>query len=104
MHFTKSNIILSIAAALTFVAAVYYYFFYNKDTGSAVVAASPASNAELDFVNLTGQISSITFDSHIFTDPRFTRLIDIHTIVVPEASGRRDPFAAVAGGVTTAKK
>lgn len=104
MHFTKSNIILSIAAALTFVGAVYYYFFYNKDTGAAVVAASPASNAELDFVNLTGQISSISFDAHIFSDPRFTRLVDIHTIVVPEASGRRDPFAAVPGAATPAKK
>jgi hypothetical protein len=100
MHLTKSNIILIVAASLTFVAAVYYYFFYNKDTGSAVVATAPASAAELDFVNLAGQIDSISFDPGIFSDPRFMRLTDIHTIVVPESSGRRDPFAALSGTAT----
>jgi hypothetical protein len=96
-HFTKSNIVLAVVAGLTFVGAIYYYFFYNKDTGSAVTAAAPASSAELDFVNLAGQIDTISFDPAIFSDPRFTRLTDIHTIVVPEASGRRDPFAILSG-------
>ncbi|KND50355.1 MAG: hypothetical protein AB202_01725 [Parcubacteria bacterium C7867-007] len=97
MHLTKSNIILAIAAGLTFVAAVYYYFFYNRDTGPAVVATAPASAAELDFLNLVVQIDSISFNTAIFSDPRFTSLTDIHTIVVPEAAGRRDPFAALPG-------
>lgn len=97
MHLTKSNIILAIAAGLTFIAAVYYYFFYNKDTGGAVVATAPASQAELDFVNLAGQIDSISFDQTIFSDPRFMRLVDIHTVVVPEPTGRRDPFATLPG-------
>ncbi|MDB5265550.1 MAG: hypothetical protein JWM39_263 [Parcubacteria group bacterium] len=103
MHLTKSNIILAVVAGLTLIAAVYYYFFYNKDTGSAVVATAPASAAELDFVNLTGQISTISFDTRIFSDPRFTRLVDIHTVVVPETAGRRDPFAPLTGTATTGK-
>lgn len=101
MHLTKSNIILSVAAGLTLLAAVYYYFFYNKDTGPAVTTSAPASSAELDFVNLTGQIANISFDPKIFSDPRFTRLVDIHTVVVPEATGRRDPFANLAGAAAT---
>jgi hypothetical protein len=103
MHLTKSNIILAVVAGLTFVGAIYYYFFYNKDTGSAVVASAPASAAELDFVNLAGQINSISFDTSIFSDTRFTRLTDIHTIIVPEAVGRRDPFAGLSGSVATKK-
>jgi hypothetical protein len=101
MHLTKSNIILSIFAGLTLVAAIYYYFFYNKDSGPAVIETPAASAAELDFVNLVGQIDSISFDTSIFSDPRFIALTDIHTIVVPEASGRRDPFASI--GATAAK-
>ncbi len=103
MHLTKSNIILAIAAGLTFVAAIYYYFIYNHDTGSAVVAGAPASAAEQDFVNLAGQINSISFDTTIFSDPRFTRLTDIHTIIVPEVAGRRDPFATISGAASSAK-
>lgn len=97
MHFTRSNIILIAAAALTFFAAVYYYGFYNKDTGSAVIPVGPASEAELDFVNLAGQIDSITFDTSIFSDSRFISLTDIRTTVVPETAGRRDPFAPLSG-------
>ncbi|SRR6266481_8250245 len=104
MHITKSNIVLVIVAGLTFIGAVYYYFFYNKDTGPAVEMTAPASAAELDFVNLTGQISSITFNPQIFSDPRFTRLVDIHTVVVPEISGRRDPFADISGIAAPKKK
>jgi hypothetical protein len=97
MHLTRSNIILIACAALTFLAAVYYYGFYNKDTGSAVIPVGPASDAELDFVHLAGQIDNITFNTSVFSDPRFTSLVDIHTAVVPETSGRRDPFAAIQG-------
>lgn len=97
MHLTKSNIILAVIAGLTLVAAIYYYGFYNKDNGPAVVETAPASAAELDFVNLVGQIDSISFDTSIFSDPRFMALTDIHTIVVPETSGRRDPFAPLSG-------
>ena len=93
MKLTKSNIILGIVAGLTLVAAVYYYFFYNKNTGPAIVSTAPASAAELDFVNLVSQIDSISFNTAIFQDPKFIKLLDIHTIVVPESSGRRDPFA-----------
>lgn len=99
MHLSKSNIILAVAAGLTFIAAVYYYAFYNKDTGPAVVEGTAASSAELDFINLQGQIVNITFDASIFSDPRFTRLTDIHTIIVPEPAGRRDPFAGFPGAV-----
>jgi hypothetical protein len=103
MHLTRSNIILIIVAAITFLSAVYYYGFYNKDTGSAVVPVGPASDAQLDFVNLAGQVDSITFDTSLLTDPRFTRLVDIRTTIIPEVTGRHDPFAAIPGTVVPTK-
>ena len=100
MHLTRSNIILGIVALLTLAAAVYYYGFYNKSTGSAVIETPAATAAELDFVNLAGQIDSISFDQSIFSNPQFAALRDIRTVVVPEPSGRRDPFATIPGTPT----
>lgn len=103
MQLTKSNIILAVIGGLTVIAAIYYYGFYNKDSGPAVIASSEASSAESDFIRLQGQIINITFDQDIFSDPRFTRLTDIHTVIVPEAAGRRDPFAPLAGAAAIKK-
>lgn len=64
------------------------------ETSSQVVSSSDITNdAEAQFVTLSAQLVPLSFDTSILTDPRFTSLVDLHTIVLPEAIGRRDPFA-----------
>ena len=66
------------------------------DTSNEVVSTSDISNdAEAQFVTLSAQLVPLSFDTTILTDSRFTSLIDLHTIVLPEAIGRRDPFAPI---------
>lgn len=66
------------------------------DTSSEVVSTSDVGNdAEAQFVTLSAQLVPLSFDTSILTDSRFTSLIDLHTIVLPEAIGRRDPFAPI---------
>lgn len=94
---TKNNIILGILGLLLIAAALYLLF--GKGDTSAVITASdsPTSVAEQTFLNLTAQINPIEFESSILSDPRFMSLQDLKTAIIPESSGRLDPFAPLSG-------
>ena len=57
----------------------------------------------MQFQTLVGELQPITFDTAVFSDPRFNALVDISTPVTPQPPGRLDPFAPV-GTVATAGK
>ncbi len=72
------------------------YLLFGRQTGDAVLTnEGPASAAEMTFINLTSKIDPVTFDTGILEDPRFKRLKDIRTVIIPEVSGRTDPFASL---------
>ncbi len=96
----KSTKILYGAAAIVFLGAAYYYFIFNKDSGAAVDSNSvAASSAEISFISLIGQIDPISFDVSVLSNPKFTQLQDIRIAVIPEPSGRKDPFSPYAGAI-----
>lgn len=80
-----------IALLLLVVAA--YLLFGRETSGGVTVDEGPASAAELTFINLAAKIDPVTFGTDILEDPRFKRLQNIRTAIIPEASGRPDPFA-----------
>ena len=92
---TQKTIIATVIVILGILVPAYFLISSTPATSSdAVVTASvPTSDAEAQFVNLSAQLVPLTFDTTILTDPRFTSLVDLHTVVLPEATGRRDPFA-----------
>lgn len=93
MNDSRSVAILIIIGLLILGAAAYLFMNQNQ-LGSAVATLSgPASGAEETFVRLTSQIDPVELDTSILSDPRFTSLEDIRTAIIPEASGRPDPFA-----------
>ena len=92
----RRTLYLYICAGIVLAGAIYYYFFFNQDTGSAAVSTTTeASQAEISFITLVGKIDPIRFDTTILSDPRFLRLQDIRTVIVPEPAGRKDPFAPI---------
>lgn len=93
MTISKTTIILA-AAGILVLAAAWYVTFGAPDPAEVVSAdAAPANQAELTFLGLTARIDPVEFDTSILEDPRFKALRDIRTTIVPEASGRPDPFA-----------
>lgn len=97
---TKNNIILGVLGLLL-IAAALYLLFGKSDTSSVISAnAGATSVAEQTFLNLTAQINPIAFDASILTDPRFMALQDLKTAIIPESSGRTDPFAPLPGVAT----
>ncbi|KND51377.1 MAG: hypothetical protein ABA06_03650 [Parcubacteria bacterium C7867-001] len=97
MQFSK-NTIIAIVLAVIVLAAAGYMFFGKPNTQTGITAdSSTKSAAELTFINLTAEIQPVKFDTSILFDPRFRALEDLHTAIIPETAGRKDPFAPLPG-------
>ena len=88
---TKQTIVL--IAIMVLLGGTYWYFFMSNEPEVSLSATEPTDPAEQQFLNLASKLSSISFDTSLFSDPRFTSLIDLTTPIRPESQGRSDPFA-----------
>ena len=94
----KSNPTPFVIAALVIIAGTYWYFFVQTGNQPPLSTSSPSGNAaQTQFQTLVSQLQPISFDTSIFSDPKFTSLVDLTMPVAPETSGRADPFAPVPG-------
>jgi hypothetical protein len=92
LNFSKNTIIALVVGAVLIVAAVYLLFFQSPST-VVVVEGAPTSPEEQNFLILANQLEPLSFETGVLSDPRFMALVDIHTPIVSEPAGRRDPFA-----------
>ncbi len=94
----KSNTTTIIILTLVIAAGAYWYFFTGSGNQPPLTSSAPTDNtAQTQFQSLVTELTPISFNTAIFSDPRFTSLIDLATPVSPEPSGRLDPFAPVPG-------
>ncbi len=94
----NSSTILTILATLILAAGAYWYFFTGTGNQQPLTATGSNTNeAQARFQTLIGELQSISFDTTIFSDPRFNALVDLTTPVSPEPTGRPDPFAPIPG-------
>jgi hypothetical protein len=97
--FSTGNIrnTLGVIALLVVIGGLYWYFFGGSAAPEPPLSATaPASDAAQQFLDLAGELAAVSFNTSIFSDPRFNSLVDISTTVIPEAQGRPDPFAPIA--------
>lgn len=94
MQISWRNLIIGIVVVLA-LGGAYLYFFPSIST--APLTASAPGVSEQQFLDLAGQLQPISFDTSIFSDPRFTSLIDLTVPLTPEVQGRSDPFGPIAG-------
>jgi len=93
----KSNTINIIILSLIIAAGAYWYFFAGTGNQAPLTQSSSGSAAQSEFPVPVSELQSISFDTSIFSDPKFTSLVDITTAVQPEPIGRPDPFAVIPG-------
>ncbi len=86
---------LSIAALL--VSVVAYWFFFTGTGNEAPITAAAVGDSQTRFQSLVAQLQPIRFPTELFSDPRFTALIDLATPIIQESAGRTDPFGPIAG-------
>ncbi|HEY4489181.1 MAG TPA: hypothetical protein VJA87_01730 [Candidatus Paceibacterota bacterium] len=93
MHLSRKNLLTIASALIVLLGGFYYFFFVTSSSDETILTAgAPASEAEVSFITLVGQLDPIEFDTRILEDTQFTALVDIRTEVVPEPQGRTDPF------------
>jgi flagellar basal body-associated protein FliL len=91
-----SNTTLLVIATLIVAAGAYWYFFMGTGNEPPLTATTVTNNqAQTQFETLVGKLQPISFNTAIFSDPRFMVLVDLATPITPEPSGRLDPFAAL---------
>jgi len=90
----RSNTTIVFIATLVVAIGAYWYF----STGTEQLPLTPGTGgnqAQTQFQALVSELQPISFNTDIFSDPKFNALIDLRTPVIPESSGRLDPFAPV---------
>lgn len=101
----KLNVVTLVIVTLALIAGAYWFLFMGAEDQSLLSVTDAQNPAQEQFQRLTSQLGPISFDSSIFSDPKFTSLVSLATPVTPEESGRLDPFAPLSGVVSgTAKK
>ncbi len=94
----KSNTTLVIILTLVIAAGAYWYLSTSSGNQQPLTSSNPTENAaQTQFQSLVSELTPISFNTAIFSDPRFAALIDLTTPISPESSGRLDPFAPVPG-------
>lgn len=93
---SRSTLVFVICLVIVAGGLGYYFFFFNSNSSAAITQTGTAANdAELSFITLVGKLDPIVFDTSVLSDPRFTSRQDIRTAIVPETTGRTDPFAPI---------
>ncbi len=76
----------------------YWYFFTGTGNKPPLTVLSASVNkSQSRFQTLVGELQPVSFNTDIFSDPRFASLVDLATPITPETAGRIDPFAPVLG-------
>lgn len=98
MALTKKKTIM-IAGAVVVLGLVAYFVWLRPQPQEnvSIVGYGPTGQAQATFLTLAAQLQPIAFDASVLADPRFMALVDIKTVIVPEATGRTDPFAPLSG-------
>lgn len=89
---------ISIAAGIVVLGAIAYFVWMRPDAEENVsTSGGVTSAAQGTFLTLVTRLEPVSFDKSVLSDPRFLALVDIQTAILPEKTGRTDPFAPLSG-------
>lgn len=92
----RNTLLLTTVVALA--AMLGYWYLISADETEPTLSASALTNqAQMQFEKLIGELRPISFNTGIFSDPRFNALADLTTPISPESFGRLDPLAPLSG-------
>lgn len=98
MALLKSKLVLIILGGIM-LAGIVWYSFMREDSTQLLQTKdlTTATSVDSDVVGVLLQLRSISLSGTIFTDPAFQSLQDFGREIVPEPTGRPNPFAPLNG-------
>ncbi len=87
--------IVSGIAILIFVVFGYFYLVGTSNTASPLTRTSVLNPTTIKSRSIFYSLSSLRFDTGIFSDARFNALQDMSVPITPEPTGRKNPFAPI---------
>ncbi|MFC1733482.1 hypothetical protein ACFL6I_24550, partial [candidate division KSB1 bacterium] len=84
--------------AIVIVAFIGYSMFFDGGSNGSVLTSQSASvrgGGDNELLLILVNLRSITLDDALFRDPAFMNLVDFGQQLVPEPTGRQNPFAPV---------
>ena len=91
----KPNTIILIIVTLIVAVGAYWYFFTGTGNEPPLTTSAVDNQAQSRLQTLLSELKPVSFNTNIFSEPRFMALVDLATPVAPETTGRLDPFAPV---------
>ncbi len=95
----KSNTITVIIVTILLIGGAYWYFVSGTGNQQTLTVMSSDNSQQTDsqkqFQALVKKLHKISFNTSIFSNPKFRALINITTPIAPESLGRLDPFASI---------
>jgi hypothetical protein len=81
-----------IVALIVFIIAILAYNFFLKPTQNTINAGLATQGIGNDVVALNQSLQSATLDQSLFSSAAYRALVDFSTVVVPQPTGRVNPF------------
>lgn len=94
---TNTSNTLIVLGAIVAAGAAYWFFFSGSGNQPTLTNVATSTASQVQFDALAGELGQISFDTSIFSDPRFKALIDFSAPTTSEPKGRADPFAPIPG-------
>jgi hypothetical protein len=92
----KKNILILIVTLMVFSFAGFYLFKNNNTDKMLVADSGPANSDEAQVIyNLLQKMAKVKLDDSIFSNNNFKGLKDNSVEIIPQETGRSNPFAPV---------
>ncbi len=87
--------IISGIAILIFVVFGYFYLIGTSNTSQPLTRTTVLNSTTIKSKSIFYNLSSLRFNTSIFSDSRFNALKDMTVPITPEPTGRKNPFAPI---------
>ncbi|MEK7063729.1 MAG: hypothetical protein AAB955_03510 [Patescibacteria group bacterium] len=95
--FRRYQTIILFIVAVAFIFLGYKAFFAPAEDPAVLTVSEEASGPDQELIALLFELRAIQLDPAIFADPIFQSLSDFSLELVPEPTGRQNPFAPLGG-------
>jgi hypothetical protein len=82
----------TLISIILFIAVIMLYKTFFKVNSAVTTESTSAASVGSDLIDLYGKLQNVSFDQTLFNMPGYRSLLDFSTVLVPQPTGRTNPF------------